>query len=313
MKAIIFDKKQSPHKQRLENVLSPLPKDNEVLVKVVSASINAADYRSIKMGMSPKKKMFGSAVSGVVESVGKNVQQFKPGDGVLGDLTDSGFGGLAEYVAAPDKAWAIKPANTSFEDVATLPVAATTALQALRDKGHIQKDQNVLIVGGAGGVGTFAVQLAKYYGAFVTAVSSTKNIEQTLLLGADKVIDYTKEDFTKGSNCYDIILAINGNYPLLGYRRIMKSNGIYVLVGGALMQIIKSMLFGWLLSLGGKKMKFLPAKSDPKDLEFVAKLMDEGRINAVIERRYSLDNGVEAMTYLSNGHATGKVVINVQS
>lgn len=312
MKAIVFDKKQSPHKQRLENLKDPIPSDNEVLVKVVSVSINAADYRSIKMGMSPKKKMFGSAVSGVVELVGKNIQHFKPGDEVIGDLTDSGFGGLAEFVAAPEKAWAIKPANISFEDAAALPVAATTALQALRDKGNIQKGYNVLIVGSAGGVGTFAVQLAKYYGAIVTAVCSTKNIEQTLLLGAYKVIDYTKEDFTKFNNRYDLVLAINGNYPLFGYRRIMKSKGIYVMVGGALVQIIKSMLFGWFLSLGGKKMKVLPAKSDPEDLEFVAKLMDEGKIKAIIEKRYSFDNGVEAMTYLIKGHARGKLVVNLQ-
>ncbi len=312
MKAIVYDKKHSPYRLRLKEVEKPVPNDNEVLLKVVSVSLNAADYRSMKMGMIPKKKIFGSAVSGTIESVGKNIQHLKPGDEVVGDLTSFGFGGLAEFAVAPEKAFTYKPANTSFEGAATLPVAATTALKALRDKGNIREGQNVLIVGSAGGVGTSALQLAKYFGAKVTAVCSTKNIDQTTSLGADKVIDYTKNDFTKGSIRYDLIVAINGNYPLLGYRRILNSKGICVMVGGTLAQIFKSIFFGWLLSFGGKKMKTLSAKSDPEDLEYVAKLLDEGNIQAIIHKRYDLDKGAEAIDYLSKGHSPGKVIINIQ-
>jgi len=312
MKAIVYDKKHSPYRLRLNEVKKPVPNDNEVLLKVVSVSLNAADYRSLKMGMIPKKKIFGSAVSGTIESIGKNIQHLKPGDAVVGDLTDSGFGGLAEFAVAPERAFTYKPANTSFEDSATLPVAATTALKALRDKGNIREGQNVLIVGSTGGVGIYALQLAKYFGAKVTAVCSTNNIEQTTSLGADEVIDYTKNDFTKGSVRYDLIVAVNGNYPLLAYRRILNSNGIYVMVGGKLAQIFKSIFFGWFLSFGGKKMKTLSAKPGPEDLEFVAKLLDEGNIKAIIHKRYTLDKAVEAMDYLSKGHSPGKVIINIQ-
>lgn len=311
MKAIVYHKKHSPHRLRLKEIEKPVPNDNEVLLKVVSVSLNAADYRSMNMGIIPKKKIFGSAVSGIVDSVGKNIQHFKPGDEVVGDLTDFGFGGLAEFAVAPEKAFTHKRANTSFEDSATLPVAATTALKALRDKGNINKGQNMLIVGSTGGVGVFALQLAKYFGAKVTAVCSPNNIEQTTSLGADKVIDYTKNDFTKGSIRYDLIVAINGNYPLVGYRQILNSKGTYVMVGGSLAQIFKSIFFGWLLSFGGKKMKTLSAKSNPEDLEYVTKLMDEGNIKAIIHKRYSLDKAAEAMDYLSKGHSPGKVIINI--
>jgi NADPH:quinone reductase-like Zn-dependent oxidoreductase len=266
----------------------------------------------MKMGMIPKKKIFGSAVSGIIESVGKNIQHLKPGDEVVGDLTDFGFGGLAEFVVAPEKAFAHKRVNSSFEEAATLPVAATTALKALRDKGNIREGQNVLIVGSAGGVGIAALQLAKYFGTKVTAVCSTKNLEQTTSLGADKVIDYTKGDFTKVSIRYDLIVAINGNYSLLAYRRMLNSKGIYVMVGGTLAQVFKSIFFGWLLSFGGKKMKTLSAKSDPEDLEYVAKLLDEGHIKAIIHKRYALDKAPEAMDFLSKGHSPGKVIINIQ-
>jgi len=311
MKAIVYHKKHSPYRLQLKEIEKPVPNDNEVLLKVVSVSLNAADYRSMNMGIIPKKKIFGSAVSGIIDSVGKNIQHFKPGDEVVGDLTDFGFGGLAEFAAAPEKAFIYKRTNTSFEDSATLPVAATTALKALRDKGNIREGQNVLIVGSTGSVGVFALQLAKYFGAKVTAVCSPNNIEQTTSLGADKVIDYTKNDFTKGSIRYDLIVAINGNYPLVGYRRILNSKGIYVMVGGSLAQIFKSIFFGWLLSFGGKKMKTLSAKSNPEDLEYVAKLMDQGNIKAIIHKRYSLDKAVEAMDYLSKGHSPGKVIINI--
>jgi len=311
MKAVVFDKKHAPYQLRISELEKPIPSENEVLVKVVSVSLNAADYRSMKMGIIPKKKIFGSAVSGIIESIGKNVRQFKVGDDVVGDLTDFDFGGLAEFVAASEKAFTLKASNTSFEEAVTLPVAATTALKALRDKGNIQEEQKVLIVGSAGGVGTFALQLAKHFAAKVIAVCSTKNVEQSIALGADEVIDYTKTDFTKGSDRYDLILAINGNYPLLGYRRILNSNGTYVMVGGTLGQVFKSIFFGWLFSFGGKKMKTLSAKADQKDLAYLVQLLNEGKLKAVIYKRYTLDQAAEAMEELSKGHCPSNVVINI--
>jgi len=247
MKAIVYNKKHSPGKLAYIDVQKPDPGENQVLIKVHSVSVNAADYRSMKMGMIPKKRIFGAAISGTVESLGSNTQEFKPGDEVLGDLSDFGFGGFAEYALAPEKALVLKPANVSFEDASSLPVAATTALKALRDKGNIQKGQEVLLVGSAGGVGTFAIQLAKYYEASLTAVCSTRNSEQSISLGADNVIDYTKEDFSKSNDRYDLIVAINGNHPLSSYKRVLNKSGIYVMVGGSMAQVFKSIFLGWLL------------------------------------------------------------------
>ena len=281
------------------------------MIKIHAVAANAADYRSMKMGIIPKRKIFGADIAGRVELVGKNITHFKLGDEVMGDLASFGFGGFAEYVTAPEKALIIKPAKISFEEGAALPMAALTALQALRDKGNIQKGQKVLIVGSAGGVGTFAVQLAKYFDAEVTGVCSSKNVHQTSSLGADYVIDYTKENFTNSNMRYNLILAINGNYPLSAYKKILTPDGIYVMVGGSLSQIFKSLLFGWLMSFGSKKMRSLSAKANKNDLEFLAKLLEDGKIKPVIERRYSLDKTDDAMRYLSEGHAQGKVIINV--
>ena len=311
MKAILYNKKHAPTKLQYSDVELPTISDNELLIKVVCSSINAADYRSYKMKMIPKSKIFGSAVSGTVEKIGANVQQFKVGDQVLGDLSDFGFSGFAEYAKTVEKAIVIKPDSVSFADAAALPVAATTALKALRDKGQIKAEQKVLIVGASGGVGTYAIQLAKHFEADVTAVCSSNNIEQSLALGANEVIDYKQEHFLKKAERYDLIIAINGNYSLLGYKRILNPTGIYVMVGGSLGQIIKSILFGWLLSFGKKKMKTLSAKSDPKDLEFVAQLLAEDKIKSVIECNYPLENTAEAMKFISEGHASGKVIIDM--
>ena len=263
------------------------------------------------MGLIPKRKIFGADIAGRIESVGKNISLFKPGDEVMGDLASYGFGGLAEYVTAPERAVIIKPSQISFEVAATLPMAGMTALQALRDKANIQMGQKVLIVGSDGGVGTFAIQLARYFEAEVTGVCSSINVQQTLSLGADYVIDYTKEDFTKREKRYNIILGINGNYPLLAFKRTLTSNGTYVMIGGSLSQISKSLLFGWILSFGSKKLKYLAAKANKNDLELLVKLIDKGIIKPVIDRRYSLDKTVDAMSYLKKGHSTGKVVINI--
>ena len=312
MKAIVYNKK-APDKLVFTDVEKPIPNDDEVLIKIMAASINAADYRSMRMGLIPKKKIFGADIAGLIESVGRNIRQFKPGDEVYGDLASFGFGGFGEYVTAPEKAITFKPANLSFTEAAVLPLAAVTALQAFRNKSNLQKGQKVLIVGSGGGVGTYAVQLAKYYGAEVTAVCSSQNAELAKSLGADHVIDYTQEDFTKSDRRYDLILAINGNYPLFACKRLLNPNGTYIMIGGALIQVFKSLLFGWLLSLGAKKMRFLAAKANQADLEFIAKLAEEGHIKPVISQRFILEKTAEAMQYLNAGHARGKVVITVTS
>lgn len=312
MKAIVYNKKNLSDKLQYCNVEKPIPKKNEILIEVHAVSPNAADYRSLKMGMIPKKKIFGSGIAGIVESVGSDVKQFKPGDNVIGDLSDSGFGGFAEYALTTEKALVHKPETVSFEEAATLPIASTTAFKALRDKGHIQKGFSTLIVGSSGGVGTFAVQLARYFGARITAVCSTKNMEQSMGLGANSVIDYTKEDFINSKSRYDLIIAINGNYPLLGYRKILKRNGTYVMVGGSISQIFKSIFLGWILSMGSKKMSSLSAKVNQEDLAFVAKLVEGKHIKPIIEQRYTLAETAEAMNLIASGHASGKMVVNIK-
>ena len=307
MKAIVNSKK----KFHVSEVDKPHPSIGEVLIKVHCCSINAADYRSVQMGIVPKKGILGSGISGTVTAVGNKIHSLKIGDEVLADLADCGFGGLAEFAIATENTVALKPPSLSFEDAATIPVAANTALNGLRDKGKIKENDRVLIVGSAGGVGTFAIQLAKTYRANVTAICSTKNLEQSEKLGADEAIDYTKEDFTKTAHRYDLILAVNGNYPILSYRRLLTKNGKYVMIGGSLLQIFKSMAFGRLLSLGSKKMTTLAAKTNGNDLAHLAKLMADGKIVSVIEKRYSLAETPEAFDYIMRGHAQGKVIIQI--
>lgn len=311
MKAVVYKKSGHPDKLVYSDVDKPVPGDDEVLVRVHAVSLNAADYRSMKMGMIPKRKIFGADIAGRVESVGKNTREFIPGDEVMGDLASYGFGGLAESVTAPERLIIHKPKQVSFEDASAIPMAGVTALQALRDKGGVRKGQKVLIVGSAGGVGTFAVQLAKYFGCIVTGVCSTGNIQQTLSLGADEVIDYTKETFTGDDRKYDLIMAVGGNYPLAAYRKVLADHGTYVMVGGGLSQIFKSLLFGRFMSLGSRKMKFLAAKANRTDLEFLVKLVEQGAIKPVIDRRYTLENAADAMKYLVQGHSRGKVIINI--
>ncbi len=313
MKAVVYSKKSHPDRLVFCDVDKPVPNDNEVLIKVHSVSLNAADYRSMKMGLIPERKIFGADIAGTIESAGKNVTLFKPGDDVIGDLASFGFGGLAEYVTAPEKALVLKPKQVSFEEAATLPMAALTALQALRNKGGIREGHKVLIVGSAGGVGTYAVQLAKHFGADVTGVCSSVNVKQTLSLGADHVIDYTKEHFTGNGMKYNIILGINGSYPLSAYRKALVENGTYVMVGGSLSQIFKSLVFGRLLSFGSRKMTSLAAKANQNDLELLVQLLEKGIIKPVIDRRYTLDRAAEAMSYLKQGHSRGKVVVNIES
>lgn len=248
MKAIVYEKYGSPDVLQMKDVATPVPNDDQVLIKIFAASVNAADWHLLTADIflvrlmtgglfKPKNKMLGGDIAGRIESIGKNVTQFKPGDEVFGDIL--GSGGFAEYACTRENSIAPKPANLSFEQAAAVPIAAMTALQGLRDEGKIQPGQKVLIQGASGGVGTFAVQIAKSFGAEVTAVTSPRNLEQARALGADHVIDYTQEDFTKSGQQYDLILAANGYHPLADYKRALTPQGIYVMAGGTAAQIFK--------------------------------------------------------------------------
>ncbi len=261
--------------------------------------------------LKPKKTIPGAAIAGRVEAVGRNVKQFQPGDEVFGDLSESGWGAFAEYVCANEDALVLKPANISFEEAAALPLAAVTALQGLR-KGQIQSGQKVLINGAAGGVGTFAVQIAKSFGAEVTAVCSTRNVDMVYTIGADHVIDYTQEDFTKNGQRYDLIIAANGYHPISDYKRALSPNGMYVMTGGADKQLYEVMLLGsWYSMTGSQKMGNLMAKPNNQDLAFMKELIEAGKVKPVIDRCYPLAEVPEALRYLEEGHAQGKIVITV--
>ena len=321
MKAIVHEKYGSPDVLQLNDVEKPTPKDDEVLIKVYAASVNKYDWHFLTadiflirlMGgglLKPKNTRLGADVAGRVEAVGKNVKQFQPGDEVFGDI---GHGGFAEYACAPESRLALKPSNLSFEEAAAVPMAALTALQGLRDNGQIQPGQKVLINGAAGGVGTFAVQIAKWFGAEVTAVCSTRNLDQARSLGADHIIDYTKENFTQNGQQYDLIFAANGYHSLSAYKRALTPKGIYVMAGGSTAQIFQAMLMGSRMSeTGGKKMGGVSAKIDQKDLAILKELLEAGKVVPVIDKCYTLNEAAEALRYLGEGHARGKVVITME-
>jgi NADPH:quinone reductase-like Zn-dependent oxidoreductase len=319
MKAIIRTKYGSPDVLQLKEIEKPTPKDNGVLVKVHAASINKADSyllrgpfvaRLVEGGLlKPKRKILGTDLAGQVEAVGRNVKQFQPGDEVFGGCR----GSFAEYACAREDLLALKPANITFEEAAAVPLAAITALQGLR-KGQIQSGQRVLINGASGGVGTFAAQIAKSFGAEVTAVCSTRNLDNARSMGADHVIDYTQEDFTKSGQRYDLIIAANGYHSILDYRRALSPKGIYVSTGGSLAQIFQGMLLGPLISLtGSKKMGSSGvAKLNQNDLVFVKELLEAGKIKPIIDRRYPLSEVADAFRYFEEGHAKGKVIITLE-
>jgi NADPH:quinone reductase-like Zn-dependent oxidoreductase len=263
--------------------------------------------------LKPKNKILGADVAGRVELVGRNVKQFKPGDEVFGDISACGWGGLAEYAAVSENALALKPANISFEEAAAVPMAALIALHGLRDKGQIQTGQKVLINGASGGVGTFAVQIAKSFGAEVTAVCSTRNLDMVRSIGADHVIDYTQEDFTQNGQQYDLILAANGDRSISDYKGALSPKGIFVVSGGSMAQLFQVMLLGpWISMTGDKKMSNLLSMPNQKDLFFMKELLETGKVKPVIDRCYPLSESAEAFRYLEEGHAKGKVVITVQ-
>ena len=326
MKAIVYHKYGSPDVLKLEEVQKPAPKDDEVLIKVQAASVNPLDWHFLRatpffarlaMGLlKPKRKILGADLAGRVESVGGNVKQFQPGDEIFGSKFSYGYVGvLAEYACVTEKALVQKPASTSFEEAAAVPVAAVTALQGLRDKGQIQPGQKVLINGASGGVGTFAVQIAKSFGAEVTGVCSTRNLDMVRSIGADHVIDYTQEDFTKNGQTYDLIYCAVGNRSAADYKRGLNPKGICVVAGFTTMShMLFQILFlgSWVSMTGSKKIGAMGTVSVKKeDLGFMGELLENGKVVPVIDRHYELGEVAEAIRYLEKGHAKGKVVITL--
>jgi NADPH:quinone reductase-like Zn-dependent oxidoreductase len=321
MKAILFDHYGPPEDLRLGELPRPTPKDHEVLIKVRASSVNAADWHVMRadpflvrlmFGLrKPKIRVLGADVAGTVEAVGSAVTQFRAGDEVMGCLSAGGWGAFAEYVCAGEGALASKPASATFEQAAACPLAGMTALQAVRDFGKVQPGQTALINGASGGVGTFAVQIAKALGAEVTAVCSSRNVDLARSCGADHVIDYSKDDFTSQGLRYDFILGANGYHPIGAYRRALSPTGRYVMAGGAGKQMTEAMFLGPWLSRGGRKLGNLLMAPKQADLGTVRDLLAEGKIVPAIDRSYPLAQVPEAIAYLEQGHAQGKVVITV--
>src|SRR6266850_4980042 len=327
MKAVVYTDYGSPDVLEIRDIKKPVPNDDQVLIKIRAASINPLDWhfmegtpyimRALGVGLrKPKDPRLGVDMAGQVEAVGKNVTQFKPGDEVFGGRD----GAFAEYVCArADRAVALKPAGLTFEQAAAINIAGITALQAVRDKGKVQAGQKVLINGASGGVGTFAVQIAKSYGADVTGVCSARNTELVQSLGADHVIDYTKDDFTKGDQHYDVVIDNVANHSLSESRRVLTPNGIYVMVGGgsaneqgfvgALGKALNAAIYSRFIK---QKMGMMMAQPSTKDLTLLAEMVESGKLKPVIDRTYKLSEVTEAIRYLEEGHARGKVVITVE-
>jgi NADPH:quinone reductase-like Zn-dependent oxidoreductase len=317
MKAIVYHEYGSPDVLKLEEVEKPTPKDDEVLVKVHAASANPADWHLMRAEpflarlenglLKPKNTKLGADLAGRVEAVGRNVTQFQAGDDVFGGMPLDELGSFAEYVCTNEDALVLKPARLTFEQAAAVPLAAFTALQGLRDKGQIQQGQKVLINGASGGVGTFAVQIAKSYGTEVTGVCSTRNLDMVRSIGADHVIDYTQEDFTQNGQRYDLIFDAVGNRSVSDFQRALSPNGICSVAGfTSLSRLFQVML------LGGKKIGLMEtAKANKKDLVIIKELLEAGKVVPVVDRAYPLSEAAEAIRYLETGHARGKVVITV--
>lgn len=322
MKAIIVERYGMPDVLEFKEVTKPTPKAGEVLVKVHAASLNMFDWHLLTADIflvrlnaglfKPKYKIPGADVAGRVEAVGNDVTQFKVGDEVYGDLAASGCGSFAEYVAVPEKALALKPVNLTFEEAAAFPMAAVTALQGLRDMGKVQPGQKVVIQGASGGVGSFAVQIAKAFGAEVTAICSTRNMEQARALGSDHVIDYTKEDFTKNGKKYDVIFAANGYHSLEEYKSALAPKGVYIMAGGETRQMFDALLRASFVSeKNGRKLAVHSAQPRQADLVFLKEWVEAGKVKPVIDKRYPLNETAQALRYLGEGHARGKVILTV--
>ena len=323
MKAAVYSRYGPPDVVQIKEVEKPVPTDNEVLIKVRAASVNPLDWHfmrgtpyfvRIMTGLrKPKDKRLGVDVAGQVEAVGRNVTQFKPGDEVFGSCR----GALAEYVCTSESALVTKPNNVTFEQAASAPLAALTALQGLREKGQIQPGQKVLINGAAGGVGTFAVQIAKSFGADVTGVCSTRNVGMVRSIGANQVIDYTQEDFTKSGQRYDLILDSVGNHSLLACRRVLTPKGIYIAVGGPsgpwmIGPLARAITAPVLSRFVSQKLVMVLTRRSKEDLSIMQELLEAGKVTPVIDRSYPLSEVPEAIRYLEEGHARGKVVITLE-
>ncbi len=323
MKAIVYEKYGPPDVLEFREVEKPIPKDNEVLVEVHAASVNDWDWGLLRGKplmnrlavsglLKPKIKILGGDIAGRVEAVGRNVSRFKPGDEVFGDLSGCGFGGFAEYVCARENALVLKPASMTFEEAAAVPQGAVLALQGLRNKGQIQPGQKVLINGAGGGAGTFAVQIAKLFGAEVTGVDSTKKLDIMRSIGADHVIDYTQEDFTMTGQRYDWILDFAGYHSIVDYNRALNHKGIYVMVGGSGATFLQTLFLGLLISMISHKKIGLLMHKPNKDLDFMKELFEAGKVKPVIDKYYPLIEVPEALRYFGKGHNRGKVVITVE-
>ena len=323
MKAFIYEKYGPPSNLRLSEVEKPEPKEGEVLIKVHATALSVPDWRLMRGTpfmtrlmaglMKPKYKILGTDVSGIIDALGKNVTGFKVGDAVYGDLSGSGFGAFAEYVCTKEDVVAHKPSNLSFEEAASMPLASVTALQAIRDKGQVREGHKVLIIGASGGVGSFAIQIAKSFRAEVTAVCSTRSKEQALEFGADHVIDYTQEELSHSEERYDVIVAVNGYYQISTYRKLLNPKGRFVMVGGlSIAQVIGVMAFGPLMSMiGDKKFAGLMAMPSQRDLAYMAKLAEEGKTKSIVEKQIGFSEIPEGLGYLEKGHAKGKVVVKM--
>ncbi len=321
MKAIVCKKYGSPDILELRDVFIPVPKDNEALVKVYASSLNAADLETMRgvfvnriaAPLKPMHKILGSDVAGQVKAVGRNVKQFKPGDEIWGDLSyPHSYGAFAEYVCVPEDALRLKPASMTFEEAAAIPTAAVVALQNLIAKRPIQPGQKVLINGAGGSVGTFAVQIAKHFGAEVTGVDSREKLEMLRLIGTDHVIDYNQEDFTKNGQLYDLILDVVVQRWIFAYKRALSREGIVVMVGGSMTRVFLNILLGKMMTRK-KKIGLGAWKPNKKeDLNFLKELFEAGKVKPVIDRCYPLSKVAEAFRYLEEGHAQGKLVITVE-
>ena len=320
MKAIVYHRYGSPDVLKLEEVQKPTPADNQLLIKVYAVSINRSDWEGLtgkplyaRIGglIKPNNKILGSDIAGIVEAVGKDVKQFKPGDEVFGLMLNYGDG-FAEYACTSGKALVLKPADLTFEEAAAIPQAAFIAVQGIREKGQVQPGQKVLINGAGGGTGTFAIQLAKLAGAEVTGVDNAEKLELMQSLGADHVIDYTKEDFTKNGKQYDLILDVIAHRSVFAYKRALGSNGSCFVVGGSLATFFQILLLGpSIRRASGKNIRVLVVQTDPKDLIYMTNLIESGKVVLVIDKRYPFSETAEALRYLGEGHAKGKVVITV--
>lgn len=325
MKAIVFTEYGSPDVLQFKDIEKPIPSEHEVLVKVHATSANPLDWHlmrgepflaRLENGLQkPKNTALGADFAGIVEAVGKNITEFQLGDAVFGEVFQTGLGAFAEYVIVPKNALVLKPENISFETVAGVPIAALTALQGLRNKGQIQSGQKVLINGASGGVGTFAVQIAKALGTEVTGVCSTRNMEMVYSIGADHVIDYTEVDFTKNGQQYDLIFDAVGNRSVSDLERALKAKGICAIAGfTSLSLLFQHMIKGaWVSRFGNRKIGLMETVSTNKDdLLFLAELIKVGKIIPVIDKCYLLEKTAEAIRYLETGRAKGKVIITVK-